>query len=933
MSLSFATLNCRGVSNITKGLPYLFNDKNIQILFLQETWLAKQELDSLNCLYPDAQGFGASKINFEDGLVIGRKSGGVACLWKNELEQLFHIKPLTYDLDWMVGMELVSLDKTSIASYLFINVYLPYKCDENLELYVECLGKIQQVIEEACTSNIIICGDVNCDPRIDDDYGRVLTSFCGDMDLSLIDMDILKNGAFTYISDAWGTTSWIDHCLCSAEICKVVKCVSVDYSFIMSDHRPIIVEIEGSKLPSTEGYSHEKIFQHKIKWNDNGVQTKYRENTDILLRKIRVSDSLYCKDAMCDRGTHKGNIDELYYEIVNCLGKSCSSNTGSDNNGKHVPGWNDYVREWHNAARNSFLLWVDARKPRSGPVYDLMRSCRSRFKYALRHCKRYEESHRADAMAKSVMNKDFEKFWKDVKVRNNSKVLLPKRIDDICGETNITNMWMDCYKSLFNRSKENIRITKLNCLYTEELQVTVAEVERAIKNMSRNTAAGPDGLSAEHLIYASNRLPVLLSIVISSMFVHGYMPKDLIHSLLVPIVKNKCGLLTSKNNYRPIALANVITKVIERVILERIEEYLYTCKNQFGFKKKSSTDFCIYTLKELVSMYNALGSTVFCCFLDSSKAFDRVNHYKLMCKLRERGIPEYIVRLIDYWYANQTLCVKWGCMRSDSFTVTNGVRQGGVLSPRLFNLYMDKLSIKLNELHIGLSYGINSVNNLMFADDIVLISPSVKGLQKLINICQRYGQELDIIYNEEKSVTMCINKFSSIDLNPTFMLGNTNLKMVKEVKYLGHYISDTLSDEKDMNRQLRLLYCRSNTIVRKFYKCSSSVKSILFKAYCANMYCCSLWTKSSKKMSNSIKVAYNNSFRIMMNLPRRCSASHMFVMNRVPSFQEIIRKSCFSLMSRVSQSHNDYVRDLHSIALHTKKSIACEWRNILYTVT
>ena len=135
-----------------------------------------------------------------------------------------------------------------------------------------------------------------------------------------------------------------------------------------------------------------------------------------------------------------------------------------------------------------------------------------------------------------------------------------------------------------------------------------------------------------------------------------------------------------------------------------------------------------------------------------------------------------------------------------------------------------------------------------------------------------------------------------------------------------------------MKRQLRSLYCRSNVVARKFYLCSAQVKCFLFKAYCGNMYCSSLWANASKKITAKLNMAYNNSLRIILHYERRCSASNMFVSNRVPSFQEIIRKTSYSLLSRVSRSTNDQVKRVYEVVCHRKFSIAFKWWSILYTV-
>ena len=183
---------------------------------------------------------------------------------------------------------------------------------------------------------------------------------------------------------------------------------------------------------------------------------------------------------------------------------------------------------------------------------------------------------------------------------------------------------------------------------------------------------------------------------ITSFFIHGFLPDSMLSVLIIPVIKDKAGNINSKDNYRPIALASIISKIVEMIMFDRMEAYLLTQPNQFGFKKKHGTDQCIFALKELINKYKSKNSCVYTCFLDASKAFDRVSHSKLFKKLSERGIPGYLLRILIFWYTNQSMQVRWGSKISEKFSVTNGVRQGSIRSPRFFKVYMDDLRITLN---------------------------------------------------------------------------------------------------------------------------------------------------------------------------------------------------------------------------------------------
>nr|XP_026493384.1 uncharacterized protein LOC113398707 [Vanessa tameamea] len=189
-----------------------------------------------------------------------------------------------------------------------------------------------------------------------------------------------------------------------------------------------------------------------------------------------------------------------------------------------------------------------------------------------------------------------------------------------------------------------------------------------------------------------------------------------------------------------------------------------------------------------------------------------------------------------------------------------GVRQGGLTSARLFNLYINGLLGELGNSSIGCHVGGVCVNNISYADDR--------------------------------------------DNVPPVHLGGTALRRVERFKYLGHWGSDNLSDDEDLERERRALAVRCNMLARRFARCTERVKVTLFKAYCQSFYTCSLWVKYTQRAYSALRVQYNNAFRVLFGLPRYCSASEMFAERRVDSFYAIIRKRSASALQRLRTSSN-----------------------------
>ena len=132
------------------------------------------------------------------------------------------------------------------------------------------------------------------------------------------------------------------------------------------------------------------------------------------------------------------------------------------------------------------------------------------------------------------------------------------------------------------------------------------------------------------------------------------------HVVIIKLLTCKSKDPADVNNYWPIVIATALSKVLEQVLLSRLARYLWTADSQFGFKQAHGTEMAIFALKITLDFYCNQDTPVYLCFLDSKKAFDRVNHWTLAKKLLDINVPLHIVKLFIFWYREQEFMVLWG---------------------------------------------------------------------------------------------------------------------------------------------------------------------------------------------------------------------------------------------------------------------------------
>ena len=280
-----------------------------------------------------------------------------------------------------------------------------------------------------------------------------------------------------------------------------------------------------------------------------------------------------------------------------------------------------------------------------------MRVTRAHFKYALQFVRNQEEMARADSLAQNLSDQDVYGFWKTMHKMRNCNTILANVIDGVSGPDSIASHWKQYFDKLLNvhvhvnsdnSVKDDILSNFDKIKHNSNMSVSTKSVSEIIGKLECGKSAGPDRIGAEYLKFSNIKIHVLLSLCFTLCLAHSYLPPAMIETTIVPIVKNKLGNLSDSSNYRPIALATIVSKMFESVLLFKCAEYLFTSDNQFG------TDLCIYTLKEFIDYYKSRGTPVYVTFLDASKAFDRSDHWLLFNKMIKKGVPLFIIKLLIF---------------------------------------------------------------------------------------------------------------------------------------------------------------------------------------------------------------------------------------------------------------------------------------------
>ena len=282
-------------------------------------------------------------------------------------------------------------------------------------------------------------------------------------------------------------------------------------------------------------------------------------------------------------------------------------------------------------------------------------------------------------------------------------------------------------------SFSNVDICERN-EYTHYYVIGSSDVMNALGKLKTDKISDNGLVYSNNFTHGTEILCQYLSILYTSKIYHGFCPASFICANIILIPKGSKVNLSYSHKYWSIATSVFVSiqsvilgKLLDHSIIVKQSDTLTTSQHQYGFKTNPSTVLCSTMVIETVQHYTENDvRPVYVLRLDVSKAFDKVAFNVLFNELRDRTVCPRIIKLMYFMYTNQSCSVKRDNKQSDQFKISNGVKQGGVISPLLFSCYIDNLFTQLQHSGLGCHVGSSYTGAFGYADDIALLAHSLQ---------------------------------------------------------------------------------------------------------------------------------------------------------------------------------------------------------------
>lgn len=431
---------------------------------------------------------------------------------------------------------------------------------------------------------------------------------------------------------------------------------------------------------------------------------------------------------------------------------------------------------------------------------------------------------------------------------------------------------------------------------TEQNLTTPKEIHKIIKKLGNKKAPGEDAIRNTAIKNLPQKAILKLYYILNACLKMSYFPSNWKNAMVIPLLKPGKNP-KDPNSYRPISLLPCLSKILERIILDRIQNHIIENKilidEQHGFRANCSTVLQLARLTNIITTNFNLNKITAVLTLDVEKAFDTVWHNGLIHKLLTLKFPIYITKFVQSYLNNRSFQVKIDHTLSNHKILPAGVLQGAVLSPTLFILYINDIP-KTDNTKIAL-----------FADDTALIAESWQArtadryLQRHINLLEPYFNKWKIKINADKTQITYFTKKNLGNHRTNLQMSNTNLESTKSVKYLGVHLDNRLTYNLHIKNTLikaQKSFMALLPLITITSPLELDIKLYVYKQYIRPilLYGCPIFSSTSKSNIHKMQIFQNKILRLILRKRKRTKIS---VLHKESNIHPIVDK-CYEIAQK-----------------------------------
>ena len=804
----------------TKTSDFRKNISDMDIIILQETW---RKTDEVTLCPPGYCEIFLSSIKHEK-ITRGRDSGGIIIWHKQEIDKYIQtIKKEESHIWFKINKHLTQTTKDVFLCALYIPPSeSPYYNEDIFESLHSQINHFQ------AQGSVLICGDLNARTGSLPDYttengnnhifgqsfpqnivnfprnntddqvnknGKLLMELCRSLGLYLVNGRVRGDSLGRYTYSSFHGCSTVDYMITDLDPFSF-RAFTVKPLTPLSDHSQVTVYL---KRTTNTGIHSQPSKLYNIRENYRWEQN----STEKYLTAISHPKVCLLIDNFLGRiYPHNQDGVNLAVENINYI-FTYLANLSNLTFSKKIHKTTQENEKWFDLGCKTMrkkLRQLSNQKHRHPNNADLRHQyCEElkQYKSTLRKKREQYIQNQLKTIEESVNSNNFWDNWNHLHKKHHEQAAIQN------GDT-----WKNHFEQLYSEITMNPEQTQKyeKMIHMEhtigkyqnplDYPITENELIDKIQALKNKKASGPDGILNEMLKNTEHKLRSALLKLFNLVLSVGHFPEAWNQGLITPIFKS--GDKSDPNNYRGICVSSNLGKLFCNIINTRLVHFLtehnVLSKSQIGFLPNYRTSDHIFTLHTLIDKYiNQNKTKIFACFVDFQKAFDSIWHEGLLSKLLESGIGGKTYNIIKTMYSKNQCAIKIGNKRTEFFTQGRGVRQGCPLSPTLFNIYINELATVLEQSAApGLTLHDSNIKLLLFADDLVLLSPTEEGLQQNLDVLHTFCQTWALTINPNKTKVLTFQKRPRVQgKRHNFTLGITKIEHATNYTYLGLKMSAT----------------------------------------------------------------------------------------------------------------------------------------------